>query len=428
MRFKFLENFSLKKLLYNKRFTIPFSILVAFTFWMVITINQKPVINRTFTDITVTVNLENSPNENSLRVIGDISEQKFTVSLKGPSYLISSLTSSNLSLYASTASVDTPGEYTLDVALLRDAVTSECEVLSIFPSKITLDFDYFEEKTVSLSDIKVSAEGITPTDDELDIGDTVVTAENTESLVISGPRTTINKIDKVVASVTENKSISKTENFNAKIVLYNSDGDEINQKNLEFSTKDLTVTVPIIKQKTVSVVPEFTGLPLDFNKSSIGYTIDYPSVTIVGKPEAVDSIDVLTLSAIDLTNVTPTTTSFDVSPKIQVDNVKLLDEIDHFTVKLNLKNYSEKTLDITNAVKFTGLSGGLSASSTTTIKNVRICGPRAAVNKINASMVTAQVDLSGKKAGQYTVDVTFKIAGYNNAWVIGTYKAVVTVK
>lgn len=114
---KFPFNFSLSKLLDNKRFAIALSIVLAFVLWLSLIVNQKPTMERTISDITVNVNLENTfAAENNMSIIGDISEQKFTVVVRGPSYAVGSLTASDLSLFASAATVDSPGEYSLDVA------------------------------------------------------------------------------------------------------------------------------------------------------------------------------------------------------------------------------------------------------------------------------------------------------------------------
>ena len=56
----FFSSFNIRKLLSNKRFTVPFSIGLAFVLWLVITINQNPIIERGFSDMTINVNLENT--------------------------------------------------------------------------------------------------------------------------------------------------------------------------------------------------------------------------------------------------------------------------------------------------------------------------------------------------------------------------------
>ena len=129
--------FSLKKLLYNKRVTIPLSIITAFVFWLVIMISQNPDIDRTFTDISVNINLENTfVSENGMEIIGDISSQKFTVTIKGPSYVVSALQSGDFYVYASAAAINAPGEYQLEVSGGKNTVVSDYEFISISPSTV----------------------------------------------------------------------------------------------------------------------------------------------------------------------------------------------------------------------------------------------------------------------------------------------------
>ena len=62
------------------------------------------------------------------------------------------------------------------------------------------------------------------------------------------------------------------------------------------------------------------------------------------------------------------------------------------------------------------------------IKNVKICGPRNVVNRIDTSKIYALLDLTDKKAGEHTVDVLICFEDYNNVWAIGSYKTTITIK
>lgn len=419
----FIKNFSFRKLLENKKFTIPASIVLAIILWLMVTLNQQQTMQMSFSDITATINLENTQMaQNNMSIIGDISEQKFTVTVRGPSYLVSSLTAADFNLYASAAEVDAPGEYSLQVNAVRNTGNAEYEILSISPATLDIKVDYIETEEFT---IQALAEGATAADGLIaEAG--VVGGTESDTVTIEGPRTIINKIDKVVAVATVNKSLSVSETFDADIKLYDAEGAEIAQDDLTLSTKKVKVTVPISKKKTVPIIVEFSNMPLGFDKSSLVTAVNHPEVTIIGKPEAVDKITGISLSAIDLSALTTATTSFDVSAKLP-DGVRLLDNIDHFVVSVTLRNYTEKTLTVT---KFepSGLAGGLKVVETTTIRNVKIIGPRTAVNKINSNNLVAILNLSDKKAGEHSVTATFKVEGYSNVWIVGTYSTTVTIK
>ena len=415
-------SFSLRKLLYNKRFTIPFSILMAFIMWLVIMINQKPTMNRTFTDISVNVNLENTfASENKMSIIGDISQQRFTVVVRGPNYIVSSMTSSDLQLYASAAAVDEPGEYSLDVAVTSDTANAEYEVLSISPPTVNISFDYIETKEFTITAL---AEGVTASEG-LIAENGVVSGTESDTVTIKGPRTLVNKIESVVATADVNKTLSASETFDANILLYDEEGDAIDQTNLTLSTSKVKVTVPISKKKTVPVNVAFSNLPSGFTKATLKAKIDHPTVTIIGTPETIDKTKNVTLSPIDITTVSKSSTSFDVSPKLP-DGVRLLDSIESFTVSFDLKDYAEKTVTV-KRFKASGLKGGLKSEDIAEIVNVKLCGPKSVISSLDDKAIFADIDLTDKKAGEHTVDAVVGFENVKSVWQIGTYKTTVTV-
>ncbi len=417
----FLKSFSIRKLLFNKRFTIPFSILMAFAIWITITINQKPTIQRTFPDTTVSINLENTVvAENNMSIIGDISEQKFTVVVRGPNYIVSSLKNSDFSLYASAAEVDAPGEYSLKVLSAKSS--EEYEILSINPPDVKVNFDYVETKEFK---INAMAEGVSA-EEGLIAEAGIVGGTEKEMVSITGPRTVINRIESVIALAEVNKTLSVSETFDASIVLYDAEGNVIEPTNLTLSETNVRVTVPISKKKTVPVKVDFSNLPSGFDKNSIKASVDHPNVTVIGTPETVDKITDVTLSAVDITTVSPDTSSFVVSPKLP-QGVRLLDAIDNFTVTVDISDYTEKTVTVSK-LKYAGVSSGLTAGSGAAIRNVRIFGPKSEVNKISTSNIYADIDLTDKNIGEHTVSATIGFEGSKSVWAIGSYKTTVTIK
>lgn len=419
---KFLASFSLRKLLGNRRFTIPLSIFLAFVFWLLIVVKENPIIDRSFADMTVNINLENTlASENGMSIISDVSEQKFTVVVRGPTYLISSLKSEDVNLFASAASVDAPGEYNLEVTAAPAAASSGYEVLSVTPSNLKVSFDYIETKEFT---VKAVAEGVTA-QEGLIAENGVVSGAESDTITITGPRSVINKIDSVVALTKVNKTLSVSETFDADIKLYSSENREISIENLTLSATKVKVTVPISKKKTVPVEVAFTNLPEGFNKSSLFYTIDHNTVTVIGTPETVDKTEKVVLSAIDISKISKSSESFDVSATLP-DGVRLIDNIEHFTVKFNTSGYSEKIITVSE-LQLKNLEKGLKASGSK-IKNVKVCGPSSVINKLNSTNVYAVVDLSNKKAGEHSVGALICFSGIDNAWAVGTYETTVTIK
>ncbi len=418
-----IKKISFRKLLYNRRFTIPLSIIAAFIFWLVITINQKPDMDRTFSKLNVTINLENTlAATNEMSIIGDISKQEFTVVVRGPSYLVSSLTASDMNLYASAATVDEPGEYELEVSASTGGISSDYQIISITPSTVNVTFDYIETKEFSIVPTAVGAVA----EAGLIAENSVVSGTESDTITVKGPRSVINKIETVTAVAEVNKTLSASDTFDAKIVLYDAKGNEISQENLIFSTSNVKVTVPISKKKVVPVKVEYSNLPSGFNTASLTASVDYASVTVIGTPATVEKITSVSLSPIDITAVSTDSSSFDVAAKLP-EGVKLLDSIDHFTVTVDTSKYIEKTITV-SSVKYTNLESGLKTQGSSSIKNVKICGPKEVIDKLDISKIYAEINLTDKKAGEHTVTAIIKFEGYNNIWAVGTYSTTVTLK
>lgn len=423
---KFLEKLSFKKLFSNNQFTIPFSIVLAFILWISIVINQKPTIERTISGISLNINQEDSKfAEDGMALIGDTAAQKFTVIVRGPSGVVSPLKSEDIGLYISVGEIVSPGVYERQVQVTKDTVNAEYDVVSITPSEVNINVDYIDSEEFI---IKANAEGAVASEG-LIAESGIVSGTESDKVKITGPRTIINQIDSVVATAVVNKTLSESETFDAtSLKLYDVNGTEISSENLtlSLSKNDIKITVPVSRKKDVKVVPNFINIPDGFDINSLNITIDHPNVTIIGTPEKVLNTESITLSPIDLSALSVSATTFELSPKLP-EGVRLLDNIEAFNVSLNLAGYVERTVTV-EANKYDGLASSLNVTETTAIKNVKICGPRNVVNNISEDKIYALLDLTDKKAGEHTVDVLICFEGYNNVWAIGSYKTTVSIK
>lgn len=419
---KKIKSFSFKELLFNRKFTIPFSIFLSFILWMGITVGQKDVIERSFSDVTVTVNMENTfASENKMSIIGDISEQRFTVMVMGQNNVVASLTGNDINLFASAAVVDSPGEYNLEVSASNSTASGNYDIVSISPKTVKVSFDYVETREFTVTAL---AEGVTASKGLIAEAAVVSGIEN-NTITITGPRTVINSIDTVAAKTKVNKTLSESKTFDADIVLLDEKNKEISAENLQLSTDNVKITVPISKMKKVPVKVDFANTPKDFDKGSIKTSVDHSNITIIGTPETVDKITEVILSPIDISTLGAKTATFDVSPKLP-EGVRMFDTIENFVVTVTLNNYREKTINV-STVKTTGVASGLSANASS-IKNVKICAPANVIDKINEKNVYAMVDLTDKKAGEHVINAVISFEGINNSWAVGAYQTSVTIK
>lgn len=439
MKIKIPQFLRLNNLIFNKRFTVILSVVIAFAMWLGITMTQNPIRTQTFTDVTAAITIEGTAAADmGLGIVSDVASQKFTVTVSGPNYTVSSLKSEDFILSASLVDINSAGTYSLDVVGVSNSDKSGYTFTTISPSTIDVIVDYIDVKefTVIPKLIGVSAsDGL--------VAETPVISDSQQSTItIKGPRTTMDKIASVGTLAEVNKTMSSSQTFDSDVVLYDSndkiiyrytaDGtvydandNIITNSYLTLSYTTAKVMQPISKKVTISCKAVFKNLPEGMSESDVSYKIDQSKVTVIGTPEVVDKLETISLSAIDFRKVSTASNVFEVSPSLP-DGVKLLESIEYFTVDIDVSNYSETTLDIKN-IRCTGLDDSLKAKTDSKIRNVKICGPKDVIENIKTSDLYAVIDLTDKSAGDHTVEVTVKSDVYKNIWQVGTYSTSVTL-
>ena len=155
--------------------------------------------------------------------------------------------------------------------------------------------------------------------------------------------------------------------YTADGTVYDSNDNIITNSYLTLSFTNVKVTQPISKKKTVNCKAVFSNLPAGMTDEDIKYKLSQSKVTVIGTPEIIDKIENISLSPIDFRTVSTTASSFEVSASLP-DGVKILENIEFFTVDINVSGYAETTLEIKN-IRCLGLSGDLKAK---TDKSIRV--------------------------------------------------------
>lgn len=437
VKIKIPQKYSLSNLLYNKKFIVVLSLVLAFALWLGISMTENPIRPQTFNDLSATITLEGTAAADlGLGIVSDVASQKFSVTVTGPNYIVSALKPEDISLSASTIGINSAGNFSLELAATSNK--SGFTVSSITPATIDVSVDFIDTKEFTLVPklIGVSAsEGL--------VAETPVISDLQQTTVtVKGPRSTIERIATVATYKEVNATLSTSETFNADVVLYDandkilyrytSDGtvydandNVITNSYLSLSFTGVKVTQPISKQKTVNCKAMFNNLPAGITANDVKYSLNHTKLTIIGTPEIVDNIEFISLSAIDFREVSTSKSEFNVSA-ILPDGVKFIENVEEFVVDIDTSRYAEVTLDIKN-IRCVGLSETLKAKTDKVIKNVKICGPSDIIKNINANDLFAVVDLTDKSAGAYTVEVVIKSDVYNNVWQLGSYTTSITV-
>ncbi len=421
---KFNLKFSLRKILNNKKAVIAISIVLAFVFWLAIVTTETPTIERTLTNVPITLETEGSiAGELALDEFSGLTQQTVSVKLSGPAYVLNQLSTEDIVISASVAEVTKPGEYELTLFANKKAFGSEYTVVSITPGVVTGVFD----KTVKNKEFTVVPRitGVTPITG-LVVGEPIISDAGSNVVYISGPQTEINKIAKVEALVETNEELSETKTYDGTIILYDESGKKLDNGKYTLSATTVKISQPILKSKTVPIKPTFLNAPSGYVSEPISSSLSIKEVNIAGSAATIDTITAIELSPIDFNEITKSNNTFDETLVIP-SGVKVVDNIETVTVKINTDNISEKSFNVSKIVT-TGDASGHNVKLNYSIKNVKICGPSAIIRTLKAEDLYAVVDLTDKGKGEYMPSVTIRSDKYPTVWAVGTYQASIRVE
>lgn len=416
------KKFSFTKLFYNNKFLVFFSLITAFVIWSVISLNQNPIRQKVFSDVTVNITTENTvASELGLDIISGGVGEKVNVTVSGPNYIVSSMNVNDILVSASLSDVTAAGEYELTLTATQNSSKTGYSFVSIVPDKILVDFDYIDTKEFTVVADAVGAAAVKG----LVVDTPVVSDSENTTISIKGARTEMNKIASVVASAQVNKTLSATESFDATIQLLDEKGKELDQKPFTLSTNEIKISVPISKKAVLPLTASFDNAPDEFSKA-VSYKLSTKTVTVLGPEATINKLKSIPLASVDISKLSKTNNRFDVA-LILPDGVKLVDNIQTVTITFDTSDLQEKAFTV-KTVKYINVTAGLSPKASAAIKNVSVIGPKSVVKKLEAGDLYALVDLSGKTAGQYTVTAKIQCKESGKVWQVGEYNVIVTLK
>ena len=287
---------------------------------------------------------------------------------------------------------------------------------------------------VSLNDIKVTPQNLSVNLDEKETQEFVVNVSrgdtkpgkdyevgsltaNPEKVRITGPKTLVNKIDKVNATIElDGNTQDFTQDVNLTIIDKNQEAlsdSEMNSLRIENNAK-VVVTARLWKiRQGVGISASYVGTPADgYEVGSVKTVPD--TISVAGSTEGLESLaennNVITIPAdsIDISGE-----SKDVEKKISLnnllpDNVKLTsDSSEDVWVTVNILPVGSKEFDIpTKNIEVKNKPDDLQVTFETAQIELRIKSDTKNMDDLDAKKdIKLSIDLDGKKEGNYEVPV-----------------------
>ncbi len=405
--------------LQNNYFLFIFAIVVSLIIWIYMSFSS-PNTNTTFTvsEVPIQMQLSDAATKQGLQVFST-TPLKASVTVSGTRTVLGLVTENDLTVTAATGSINSVDEYTLPVTANKRSTLGNFSVTGCTPSTINVKVDYFKEREIQIQD------GISYEVEDGYYGSTTL-AHST--LIVSGPQTEVLSISKVVAKATISSKLTTMKEVDAKIVLLDSDDNEIHSDYLELSSTAVKATVSVLPEKKVSVEPVYVNKPSGLTISDNMISIAPSEVQLAGPSETLKSIESVKLESIDFATLKNQKYTFEKLAISVPENCKNISNDSTAKVTLDLSSMTSKTFTV-NQFKVENLSADLKSEVTSQSIEVTVVGPKASLDKLTASQITAVIDTSGSsvKTGSVQMPVTFQMSGVKDCWASGAYLANITI-
>ena len=336
--------------------------VIAFIFavflWFIVVNFDNPVGSSTFRDIPVQI-----LNDDIITSAGEVyqveGDRTVTVVVYATREVRQKLTSDNIVATADIKQIDSTGRL-VPIEVTINGFSGESVTAEAIPRNLTIQREKSGKKVMSLT---VDTEGVKLADGYI-LGDASV---EPDQVTITGAESVLEQVDRAVAQVDEVEGVSQDSVLPASLVLYDANGNELNQTQMSnnLGEEGLSVSVEVMKVKGIPVVFDVEGSPAEGYKYT-GCVSTPESVQVCGKSEDIDKISEIDVpaSVIDISGASePIEMSVDITPYLP-EGVELVDE-NSGNVKVTVKIEQEGTLSVdfmVSSIRINNLAENLQVS------------------------------------------------------------------
>lgn len=365
------------------------SILIAVIMWSYVMNEVNPQTTQPFPGIKVNYINQDYLSEAGLAIM-EPKETKVTVELAGRRSDIKSINPNDIIVQADLLGY---GEGVNRVFI--DVKTPEnVTVKSVSPQYIQLKLDSIitKEFNVSLRTSGNTDDGHTPGEGEI----------KPSTVLIKGPRTWVNSVDKVVTTVNLS-NINTDIKTSLPVRALDDKGEEV--RGIEKEPNTVEVIMPILGTKNIPIRPRIKGSPLN------GYIIteiqmNPASINIKGKKEILKDVEFLETEPVDVELISMTK---DVPVNIVFpEGVELMDDKIKPLAKINVEKIIEKDIELdTRKLTFINLDTSYVVDKTSLPDKIMITvrGAEGKIDALSENDITFYSDLSGLEKGIHSVNV-----------------------
>lgn len=404
--------------------TVIVAFIIACSLWIAISVLTFDTISNNISGIDITAQPTEYMSQNNLQITSEIMD-KVTARIEGKRYDISDLSADDFTAEVDLSSVRSAGTYTLPLKVTSKS-NRDLSITQIQPEQLSVTLDEIVSKefpVVGTADISLPAEYYLDT----------ITA-SPANITVKGPAGIINKITKVEAKSTLHGNISESKQTGSEILVYGANGQITDGFTL--STDNVTVNIPIFKQKELPLKFTIINAPTNFNSDSLKFKITPETITVAAPDESINNISAFEIGSIDLADITLNTATDTAQETVSYipipipEGYKNLSGISNARIEWDFEGYDKQTFSIPSEnITISNKPDNFDVNLITQSLDVTVIGPAESLASIAPSDITANVNLLGVQIHEGSLDVnaTVQIKGAKqDCWVSGHYKLTIS--
>lgn len=389
------SKFSLSDIIRNNRILMLLSLLISFGLWIWVSVEKSPIVQTVISDVPVNIDLNGSvPEQLNLQIFGDNSF-KVDVTVSGKKYVLASLSKDDIIVSAATNYVDSSGTKTLQLKYSIADGSEDFDIISLSKSYIEVYFDIYKQVELPLqTEFTKDINSLLP--ENCILGDIIFSKP---TVTVSGPASEINRINKIVANVNLTEKLEKNTTFIPEIKFVTEDGSKLVYSEIDAESKDITMSIPVLKKVTLPASVTFKNAPANFASDPLKYTVSPNRITAAVPIDLADSMKSIPVAVIDFADITKGTNVFNISSSDIADIMAIPATASRFRVTVDASNMGAKSFTIPasrvripDTVEKYSISNADSGDLTFTL-----IGEKDALDSLTADSVTLTADLQGVK-------------------------------
>lgn len=394
MKERITHNFGLKIL----------SVALSALLWLVVINSQDPMEIVTFEDIPVTI-----INEETLIAKDKIPEVveggTISVAIEARRSICDKLTKSDIVAVADYEKISVTDAVPIDVSV-KGYTEREIEIKRGMNQvmKLRLEDSISRDFRVKISTTGQAAEGYV-------IGDMVASPN---MITLTGSSTQISKVKEVVLVIDVDR-ISLESHATGVPIIYDLNGDIVDSSKVTMSTREISVTIPVLKTKTVQIVVDTIGEPAPgYSIGTVSYQPEF--VTVAGTPKDLVLLGRTLQAYCDITGQSTVVEENIVISSLwdeSLNSLRTVDE-DKLAITVIMKPYDEKVFELNeNAVELRGLSDEFTAViGALNSTRVHVRGTEAGLKDLTLAKLAPYIDLSDIVVpGSYQMNISLENLG-----------------